>query len=187
MLTKLLHRLGILHLRTSAQHDAEIRAELQFHLDMQTEENLATGLNFAEARAAAERQLGDFDAIFHACRDSNRPWLAIWRPLQPTLLVVLAGLVVWQAVKLAAIHQQHEQQFAQLTTKIDQLTALTTGATEADVIPTVNWQLERFVAPTAARDPQRIDDLVQAMQHPQRPIDEPWADWKPLGRDFSNL
>jgi hypothetical protein len=49
-------RLRSLLRRASADHDLE--RELQFHIDRQTEENIAAGMSREEARFAARRSVG---------------------------------------------------------------------------------------------------------------------------------
>jgi putative ABC transport system permease protein len=43
--------------------DAEMTAEMQFHLETQTEVNLRAGMTPADARLAARRQFGGVDQI----------------------------------------------------------------------------------------------------------------------------
>ena len=49
--------------------DQELKEELEFHLDMQTEENLRKGMNPKEARRQAQIGLGGIDQIREECRD----------------------------------------------------------------------------------------------------------------------
>jgi len=51
------------------QRDAEIDEELAFHVDMQTRENIESGMDPEEARYAALRRVGGLDQIKEACRD----------------------------------------------------------------------------------------------------------------------
>lgn len=52
--------------------DAELDAEIQFHLAQQIEENLARGMNRKEARYAALRVIGGITQIKEECRDMRR-------------------------------------------------------------------------------------------------------------------
>ena len=52
--------------------EGELDKELQFHLEQQTEENLALGMPRAEARRAALRRLGGMAQIQEECRDMRR-------------------------------------------------------------------------------------------------------------------
>ncbi len=56
--------------------DAEMTAELQAHVDLQTEHNLKAGMNADEARYAALRQFGNVASLQERCREQHRwVWL----------------------------------------------------------------------------------------------------------------
>lgn len=52
--------------------DLELEAELRFHLDQLTEENLSSGMPPEEARRAAQRMLGGITRYEEECRDMRR-------------------------------------------------------------------------------------------------------------------
>src|SRR5579872_3582107 len=52
--------------------EAELSAELRFHLDQQIEENVAAGMTRQEARHAAVRTIGAMASIEEECRDMRR-------------------------------------------------------------------------------------------------------------------
>jgi predicted permease len=52
--------------------EAGLDAELQYHLDRQTDQNLSRGMNRFEARRAAMISLGEVAALKDDCRDSRR-------------------------------------------------------------------------------------------------------------------
>src|ERR1041384_4022901 len=54
----------------------EIAEELQFHLDLRTEENIKRGLAPAEARRAAERRFGNAGVIKDMSWEVRGGWLA---------------------------------------------------------------------------------------------------------------
>src|SRR4051812_30881957 len=56
--------------------DAELDAELRYHLDRETERNLAHGMSLDEAREAARRAFGNPTVVAEAARDASR-WRAI--------------------------------------------------------------------------------------------------------------
>jgi len=56
----------------SAQVDAELENELALHLEQLTRENMALGMEAAEARLAARRVLGGVAQIEEQCRDERR-------------------------------------------------------------------------------------------------------------------
>ena len=53
------------------REDAEMRDELRFHLEMETEKNLRAGMDPREARRRAHLRLGGVDAIQEAVRDAR--------------------------------------------------------------------------------------------------------------------
>ncbi len=55
-----------------AKADAELSGELQFHLEHQIEQNIATGMTTEEARSAALREIGGLAQIEEQCRESRR-------------------------------------------------------------------------------------------------------------------
>lgn len=52
--------------------DSELDSELQFHIDMQTRQNIAQGIRADEARYAARRLFGPVDQMKEECRDERR-------------------------------------------------------------------------------------------------------------------
>ena len=60
----------------SGRFDRELHDELQFHLEMETEENLRRGMSPDDARAAARRSFGGVDQVRETWRDRRGlPWL----------------------------------------------------------------------------------------------------------------
>src|SRR5262249_18593106 len=52
--------------------ESELDRELRFHIEQQTEENIARGMAPAAARVAAKRRLGGVPQIQEECRDMRR-------------------------------------------------------------------------------------------------------------------
>ena len=74
MLRRLLHRLFALFRRSKREH--ELNAELQFHLEQATAENMRRGMSEAEARREAQRSFGGVEQVKEAYRDVSRlRWL----------------------------------------------------------------------------------------------------------------
>src|SRR6266496_6143127 len=51
--------------------DAQMDDEMRMHLEMQTQENIESGMNPEEARYAALRQFGRAESIKETCRDQR--------------------------------------------------------------------------------------------------------------------
>jgi len=49
--------------------DAQMDAEMRSHIEMQTQENIESGMNPEEARYAALRQFGWVESIKETCRE----------------------------------------------------------------------------------------------------------------------
>ena len=78
---KLFHRLR-LHLRRN-KAEREMEAELRFHLEMATKENLRRGMTAEEAQHAARLSFGGVEQVKEACRDVRRlRWVEdVWQDL----------------------------------------------------------------------------------------------------------
>ena len=85
MLTEWLRRLR--SLLRGGREDAEMQQELRFHLDMETEKNLAAGMGAREARRQAHLRLGAMTPIQEAVRDARgvRPLSDMLRDLGLTV------------------------------------------------------------------------------------------------------
>ncbi len=79
---KLLRRLFALFRRNKLEH--ELNAELQFHLEQATEENMRRGMNAEDARLAAQRSFGGVEQVKEAYRDVSRfRWIEeIWQDVR---------------------------------------------------------------------------------------------------------
>jgi len=64
--------------------EKDLACELAFHLDQQVQENLAGGMSFEDANAAAKRSLGGISQIKEECRDMRRTnhMETIWNDLK---------------------------------------------------------------------------------------------------------
>src|SRR5690606_18684889 len=69
LLSDLHHRLRVLFSRT--REDRELDEELAFHLDMQTQANIARGMSPEEARRQAHLALGGLAQVREATRDAR--------------------------------------------------------------------------------------------------------------------
>jgi macrolide transport system ATP-binding/permease protein len=73
-------RLRSIFRRTQVERDLD--DELQYHLDMKIEENVAKGMSGEEARRSALLVLGGLDQRREECRDARGlQWLADLQPL----------------------------------------------------------------------------------------------------------
>lgn len=103
----------------SATADDELVRELAFHLEQQTQENIAAGMQPAAARLAARRTLGGVTQIAEECRDHRRvSWLVdllkdfghAWRTLTKSpgftsLAVLTLALGVGASISVYALSE----------------------------------------------------------------------------------
>jgi predicted permease len=82
--------------------DREVDAELAFHLEMQTEANLARGMTPGEARRAARIALGGVDQTKEAVRDARWTWIdSTWQDVKFCARSLSLGFVVIAVTILA--------------------------------------------------------------------------------------
>src|SRR5215470_15626969 len=62
----------LLSLLRRRRHEREMEEEMRFHLEMQTEQNLASGMAAEDARYAAQRQFGNQTWLKEASREMWR-------------------------------------------------------------------------------------------------------------------
>ena len=70
MVREIFHRLRASFRRRKPER--EMDAEMRFHLEMETAENIRRGMNEEEARRAALRSFGGVDLVKEAYRDLSR-------------------------------------------------------------------------------------------------------------------
>lgn len=148
--------------QSTAEIDAEIREELEFHLDMRTEENIRAGMTPDEARQDAQQRFGDFESSHRACRQITLGPRLLLRRVQTALLAVLVGVVVYQAVVMMRMQSATQHQIESLNNTILELQAAQQTVPTAP--PAIALTAEELDHWTAARG---------ALQHP-------WCDWAAL-------
>jgi predicted permease len=81
--------------------DAALQREIRLHLEEQIDENLATGMSPAEARASAMRAFGPVARIEEECRDTRG--VAFWHNLLQDLRYTLRALARQPLLAFAAV------------------------------------------------------------------------------------
>ena len=83
------------HTRLSAQAaEREIDDELLFHIEMRTQENVASGMTHGAAREDAVRRFGDLAQIRAACRKADKEARPGLKALKLLLFWVVVGIGV---------------------------------------------------------------------------------------------
>lgn len=173
-------------LRSAAEIDAEIRDELEFHLEMQTDENERAGMSAEEARRDAERRFGDFEASRRACQKIDLgPQLLVQR-MQLGLLILLAAAVLYQANMLMQVRARSADQIEALTRTIQQLQNIGQEQPSANhTMSYIHWTPDVGCAEVmqASRDAEVLVDWKRTRDV----LATPWSDWHGLADDSEGL
>lgn len=81
--------------RPTSQIEEEIFDELDFHIQMRTEDNIGAGMAPREARADALRRFGEFERIRRVCRQTLLGERIMLQRIQAVLMVVLLVAVIY--------------------------------------------------------------------------------------------
>ncbi len=183
--------------QTTAEIDAEIREELEFHLAMRTRDNLRVGMSAEEARRDAQQRFGDFEVSRRACRQIALGTRLMLQRIQTVLLVVLLGAVVYLGLRLVDLQTANRKQIERLAATIQQLQNVRQpdqGATTT--IPFVQWKLG--TASLAATEDNstradksavwnRADDSLDRLWLDRSWLDRSWSDWDSLEEKHHNF
>ena len=90
----------------------EVEAELHFHMQMRTSDNIEKGMMPAEAQLAARQSFGDFDGIKASCCEIKQGFPFDLKPLRMGLYIAIACLAGGMA--LVAVNLPHHNPFGVL-------------------------------------------------------------------------
>ncbi len=110
--------------RPIAEIDEDISEELQFHIEMRTEDNLATGMTPEGARHDALRRFGDFERIRGACRRIRVGERIMLQRIQTLLTVVLLGALIFLGVAHYNGQRAQEAAVAKMTEALERIAAV---------------------------------------------------------------
>jgi len=103
--------------RSEAQIEAEIRDELEFHLEQRTRELVEQGMGADEARAEAERRFGSVERVRQSCRRVQLGERIMLQRIQFVLnlvLIVAVGVLGWRYWQSNASVQDQLHKLSQL-------------------------------------------------------------------------
>jgi hypothetical protein len=144
MLEAIAARLPAADPRSISQIDQEILDELEFHVEMRTDDNVQAGMSPTAARQAASEKFGDFETIRRTCRRTLLGERIMLQRVQMTLTVVL--LLAVAAIGFQTYSAQRESQAA-LANVAQSLSALASPrdapATRTVPGPPPEWAAER--------------------------------------------
>lgn len=107
--------------RSIREIDEEIQAELNFHLEMRTHENIRLGMSQAEARAAAAERFGDFERIRKTCRTTLVGERIMLQRLQTGLIVILLLAVVAIGYQIVSAQRANQAALADVSAQLARL------------------------------------------------------------------
>jgi hypothetical protein len=137
-------RFGVSNSPSLREIDDEIAAELTFHLESRTEENLRRGMSPEAARLAAVEQFGDVERIRTTCRNTLAGERIMLQRLQTGLIALLLLAVVVLAFQSYTSQRAHQAALAEVTAQLARLTSAnrsTAPVHAADSIPA--WVADR--------------------------------------------
>ena len=110
--------------------EEDVRLEIEAHLAMRTEDNIAAGMNPAAARRDAEQRFGDVEAIARACEKNWSGGRTMLQRIHVVVSIALAATLVWMLAenrKLEAVgaasRMMAEERAAHLQAAEDELRA----------------------------------------------------------------
>ncbi|MEM8680981.1 MAG: permease prefix domain 1-containing protein [Planctomycetota bacterium] len=154
--------------------EAEIREELEFHLQMRTADNEACGMDADTARRDAELRFGDLERSFRACRRESLGIRLWWQRLQLLLIIGLGITVIALGLSLGRLQAEYESRIATLRRSVQAAEAAALAPAIDNRIPYRQW---RWPVPTSAS----IDRWANAT--PASSVTGPWCDWSSLETD----
>ena len=114
-------RLSAADPRSIRDIEQEIRDELEFHLEMRTEDNIRSGLPAAQARELATAQFGDFETIQNTCRKTLLGERIMLQRLQTALIAILVLAIVALAYQMYSSQRANETALADVAEQLARL------------------------------------------------------------------
>jgi hypothetical protein len=158
--------------------EADIREELECHVELRVLQNVAAGMSQEEARLDAENRFGDFEVNVRDCYRASlglRVWL---RYLQWTVFAVLLGAVLYMASSMFQMQSRYESEITSLRERL----ALH-GVTPHVPLEKVNsMAIRQWNIPVCSESELPADVENFNSESPVSP-DEAWCDWSALDDD----
>lgn len=109
--------------RPLTQIQAEIREELEFHIEMRAADNTAAGMSPHAAREDALRRFGNVERIERTCRTILAGEQIMLQRLQAALTLALLGAVVYLAIAHQRAQRASEAALAKMAEAVDRMAA----------------------------------------------------------------
>lgn len=149
--------------------DAEIREELEFHLAMREQDNIAEGMDNESARQNARERFGNFEKSFAECHRVSHGLQSISAHVQFGFMVVFAALAIYLGFSLWQTKTLYEAELKLLREKVGQPHQRASKLKQATRDANVETLLNKA----------QHNQLIVATFSPD-PLSEPWSDWSIL-------
>ena len=160
----------------AASSPAEIREELECHIELRTLENIKSGMAPEEARADAESKFGDFERNVQSCHAASlglRQWLG---HVAVTLISLLLVGIVVLSISFVRMHSSYQSEILSLKTQIRNQNVASAFPVQSSVQPVVaQMPIIAWQPPIGESYPIKSWDG----DHPQT-LESPWSDWSVL-------
>jgi Big-like domain-containing protein len=120
-LESLAARLPSVDERSVADIDQEISDELDFHLQMRTEEGLRSGVSPEEARHKAAIRFGNYDQIRNSCRRVLLGERIMWQRIQTILIALLVIAVVGMGMSMYHVQRANNSALTELAAAVHEM------------------------------------------------------------------
>ena len=161
--------------------DAEIREELEFHLAMRTEDNIAAGMNPEEARRDACQRFGDVEAKRRQCRQIAMGPRLLVRKLEWIAAGALVVAILGLSSQLLRVQGAHRDRVEALTATIEWLQENRNKPSTPEAwMSRVSW---RTFADKGTGSTATARDEVGTWNGATFRCDLPWSDWTALDDD----
>ena len=176
--------MGIAHRLNSLAHDlftplalseADIREELECHVELRTLENLSSGMTPEKAREDAEARFGNFEQNVRQCCHAAtgiRGWL---KHLQFATVAMLVIAICWLAASMFQMQSRYESELTTLRERLEVQGAAPTPIKVSDNRMTIKqWKF-----PIAQSSSHLSGEHELKIEMPVS-LQQPWCDWKAL-------
>lgn len=164
--------------------EAEIREELEFHLEMRARDNVLAGMSQEEAQIDARQRFGDFEQQYKACRQIAIGLPLAIRRVQVGLLLALSAAVIWQGIALSSAQEARTEYESQLEQLRIELASQSSSAdpVEASHIPYVrsNSVAIAFLFNLPAATETAAPTTFEPSKFDYDTLEQPWSDWQSL-------
>lgn len=167
--------------------DDEILEELQFHIEMRTRDNVASGMPADSARQDALRRFGDFDGIHRACRRILVGERIMLQRLQAVLTLVLLGAVIYLGIAHYLGQRANEAALAKMTETLEKMAGKPSAngaASEAGLMATLAAAPPVVMETVPKAGATDVDPGLQEIRvtYSKEMLDGSWS-WSQTGED----